>query len=156
MGRSSEELLPLAVGLAWGAALIHASAIPEHIGESWLHGAFFVLAATLQLVWGACAYRNPGPRALKIGALGSLALVAAWLISRTAGAPEALDSWETEPVGLLDLLATLDELALAGVVWLMLSARARLTTNRLLMASTVVGVLLTATVAGPMLASHSH
>ena len=154
--RSPKDFLPLAVGLSWGAGFIHASAIPEHIGESWLHGAFFVVAATLQLIWGGLAYRSADMRVLRAGALGSLALAALWLVSRTVGTPEGFGGWETEAPGLLDVLATLDELTLAGLICLMLSDRKSLTTNRLLMSSIVVGMLLTASLVGPMLVSHSH
>ena len=115
-----------------------------------------MLAATLQLIWGAMVLRGADSRVLRAGAIGSLGLAALWLISRTLGAPDGLGGWDTEPPALLDVLATLDELALAGIVWLMLGTSQRLTTNRLLMASTLVGILLTSSLVGPMLVSHEH
>ena len=154
--RSGRDFLPLAVGLSWGAAFIHASAIPEHLGESWLHGAFFVVVAALPFIWGGLVLRGGDSRVLRAGAIGRLGLATLWLISRTLGAPDGRGGWDTEAPGLLDVLATLDELALAGMVWLMLGTSHRLTTNRLLMASTLVGILLTSSLVGPMLVSHEH
>lgn len=154
--RSPRDFVPLAVALAWSAGFIHAAVVPEHFGESFPQGAFFVLAACLQFTWGGFAYRGPRPRVLLAGAFGSCFVAALWLISRTIGALAGLDKWEAEPVGMLDVLATLDELALAGLVVLILRDRYRLTTHRLLMTSILVGLLVTASVFGPTVASHHH
>lgn len=154
--RAPADLLPLVVGLAWASGFIHAFVIPDHFGESALHTSFFVVVASLQLIWGARAYRDPGRRVLLAGAIGSCVIAAIWLISRTIGAPTGLDAWETEAFGALDVLATVNELALAGLVALILRGRLRLTTHRMLLTSTVVGVLVMASLLAPMLTSHSH
>jgi hypothetical protein len=48
-----------------------------------------------------------------LGALGSVAVIAAWTVSRTAGLPFGPEPWNPESVGLIDALATADEAALA-------------------------------------------
>lgn len=43
-------------------------------------------------------------------------IVGIWLVSRTAGLPLGPDAGEPEPIGLVDLVATIDQLAIAMIV----------------------------------------
>jgi hypothetical protein len=108
--------VPILCGLAWAAALIHVEAAIGHVGEGTLHVLFFVLVANAQFAWGVLAYRLRDTRLLWAGAVGSVAVVAVWLASRTTGVPVGPDAWQPEPVGLLDSIATADELVLALLV----------------------------------------
>jgi predicted branched-subunit amino acid permease len=52
------------------------------------------------------------------GALGSLAVAAVWIVSRTAGVPIGPTPGEPEAVGLIDTVASCDEVLLAALVGL--------------------------------------
>jgi hypothetical protein len=148
------------VALVLATGFIHAVLAPEHFHESWLHGAFFVTAAVAQFAWAGVAFRNRSRRVLLIGAIGSCAIVGIWMLSRTVGVPLTLTEWQREPVESIDLLTSVDELAAAGLLGQALGFRAAhqtpLTTNRLLVASTLVGVMLMATLFMPMVAAHNQ
>lgn len=156
LSRPQADLIPLVAALAWGAAFVHAAVTPEHFAEEpLLHGLFFVVVATLQLIWGAMAYRRPSRRVLLAGVRGNCLLIAIWLLSRTTGLPAGLDSWQREPVAFPDVVATLDELAVVLLVAGMLAPGGlRLTNQRLRLASIVVGILLTASLFAPLGAHH--
>jgi hypothetical protein len=111
----SNRLL-LACGLAWGAAAIHLQAAVEHVDEYVPYAVCFLLLALAQLLWGFAIGRAPTRRLLAAGALGSLMVVALWVVSRTSGLPVGPETWEPERVGALDSLASADEVLLALIV----------------------------------------
>jgi hypothetical protein len=158
--RRPEELVPLAVALVLATGFIHAVLAPEHFDQSRLHGGFFVVAAVAQFAWAGVAFRNRSRRVLLIGAIGSCAIVGIWALSRTIGVPLTLTEWQREPLESIDLLTTVDELTAAALLGQALGFRATdgtpLTTNRLLAASTLVGVLLMASLFMPMIDAHKH
>jgi hypothetical protein len=107
--------------------MIHASVIVPHFREYWLFGAFFVLAALFQLIWGVAVWTRRGDRRLLgAGVAANLAIVLLWVATRTVGLPFGPEPGEVEAAGLHDLLATADELAivLAGVLVLAGGVRA--------------------------------
>lgn len=115
--RLVDDGLLLVCGLAWATGLIHIQASVGHRDKSLLIAILLALVATAQFVWGAAVYRAPGDaRLLWIGAAGSLIIAAAWGLSRTAGVPIGPEHWDPEPIGLIDSLATTDEIALAWFV----------------------------------------
>jgi hypothetical protein len=116
-----------AAALSVAAGLIHASVTVVHFREFWLFGLFFAIAAPLQVVWGEMVRRRPWDRRLLLaGAGANVAVALLWLVSRTVGLPIGPEAGEVEGVGLKDVLATADELALALVVALVLAgARGR-------------------------------
>src|SRR5512143_531170 len=71
--------------LALGAAAIHFASVVPHLDEDWTHGVFFALVAWAQLLWGVAVLVRPSRTVLRIGALGSLAVVLVWVSSRTVG-----------------------------------------------------------------------
>lgn len=152
------ELLLFTAALAWAAAFIHATVISEHFNECWAFGAFFVVVACSQFLWGIWAYRSPRRRVLLGGALGNVAVAALWTISRTSGLPFGPDRWHAEAVGAADVLATLDELAIAVLVVMILNLRGAvsLTPTRVRLASSLIGALLFASLLGPMLGANHH
>ena len=78
----------------------------------------------LQLAWAEAVRRRPGDRRLlAAGAAGNLAVAGVWAMSRVVGVPVGPERFEAEPVGLKDVLATLDELAIAALVALLLLRR---------------------------------
>jgi manganese oxidase len=105
-------LLGMAVALTLGAAMIHVWAMPEHFGEWWLYGALFLLVAVLQGFYGVALWRWAGRTVFILGMGGNLAIVAFYIATRTVGVPFGPHVGEVEAVGVLDLTATMCEVAL--------------------------------------------
>ena len=111
-GRLDDRLF-MACGLVWGAGLIHVAAAVEHYHEYRLYALFFALLAPLQFVWGLVVCRRPSRRLVLAGAVGCLLVVGLWVMSRTTGMPIGPEPWRPEAVGVIDAIATADELTLA-------------------------------------------
>jgi hypothetical protein len=115
-GLSSEyQASPYAV-IALGsllAAVVHGLVIGEHVDESALYGAFFIVVTVLQVLYAVAVMARPGRLLLWLGAVGNVAIVVLWIVTRTAGIPVGPHAGEVEPVGLLDILAAVAELAVA-------------------------------------------
>jgi hypothetical protein len=127
--------------LSFGAAAIHVGVIGDHFHEFWLYGAFFVVVAALQLSWGVLVLARPRRRAIVAGGIGSAAIAAVWLVSRTAGIPIGPGGGGREAVGVPDAVSTGFEVAIAvGVVLLVRTSLGRIPISRSL-------TLLSATVA---------
>ena len=108
---------PMAALLAAGAGIIHVKAAIDHGGHWWAFGVFFGLLVCFQLGWALLVQRGRrDARLLDAGIYISLATAATWLLSRTVGVPFGPWAWDAEPIGALDLIATLDELALAALL----------------------------------------
>ena len=114
--RELDDRLLIACGLAWAAGLIHVLAAVQHVSEYVPFAVFFELLALAQFGWGVAIYRSASRRLLALGAAASLLVVAVWVVSRTAGVPLGPAPWTPEPVGLLDTVASADELVLALLV----------------------------------------
>jgi hypothetical protein len=121
-------------GLALASALIHVQAAIDHFEASQLEAALFILLANAQLAWGILVYKSADATLLWVGAGASVLVAGAWAMSRTIGIPIGPHPWAPEPVGMIDLLATLDELLLALAV-VMRWSRARGAAARVLRAT---------------------
>lgn len=108
-----------ALGL-FASAATHGAVMPDHFAQSWLYGTFFLAAATAQLVAGVLLLVRPTPRLLRAVVAGSVAVVVLWAVSRFVGVPVGPDHGATEPIGVLDVLATVAELATAAGAWFVL------------------------------------
>jgi hypothetical protein len=108
--------LAVMCALAWSAGLIHIAAAVAHLDEYALFAVFFQVLAIGQLGWGALLYRSASRGLLVAGAIVSVMVVALWVASRTSGLPIGPEPWAPEPVGLIDALASADELLLALLV----------------------------------------
>lgn len=105
------------VGLAATAGLIHLVATIEHVSDDWPLGVFFALIGAGQLLAALWIYRKPDDQPmLKAVAAGSIAIVLLWLSSRTTGIPLGPNAGKVSSVGVADTIATLHELAFAGIV----------------------------------------
>src|SRR5829696_345419 len=106
-----------AAALSLIAALTHAWAMPEHFEEWWGYGTFFLIAAAAQACYGLALLRWPGRSLLLLGVVGNLSIVSLWAVTRTAGLPFfGPHAGEVERVGVVDLSATVVELALITVL----------------------------------------
>jgi len=92
------------------AGLIHASVVPHHLEESVILGVAFVATAIFQIAWAAPVSARLGRTVLDVGAVVNGAVVAGWIVSRTVGLPFGPHAWVAEPVGAVDVTATLLEL----------------------------------------------
>src|SRR5918993_3009880 len=106
------SLSGMAVALTLGAAMIHVWAMPEHFGEWWFYGVLFLLAALLQGFYGVALWLWGGRKIFLLGIGGNFAIVVFYLITRTVGVPFGPHVGEVEAVGVLDLTATICEVAL--------------------------------------------
>ena len=125
MGQRTTTLC--AATLSVFAALIHLWVTPEHFEEWWGYGAFFLVVAAGQGLYGAVLLRRPSRWLLLLGMVFNLGIVAFYLVTRTAGIPFfGPHAGEVEAVGAVDLLATMAELALVTfLAGLLRSARRR-------------------------------
>ena len=102
-----------------GAALIHASMAPSHLGEAAVEGAGFVAAAWVQVLLAVAVLVRPTRRVLLAVVVSSAALIAVWAVSRTAGLPFGDHSGHAESVSIVDGVCVALEVAallLAGAL----------------------------------------
>jgi hypothetical protein len=145
-----DDALFLACGLSWAAAIIHVKAALDHFDQSVAEAVLFEIAACAQLVWGIAVYRGAGRRVLLAGIAGNLAIVVVWVASRTSGPPIGPTPGQPEEVGLIDTVASCDELLLAALVALHLTHAPR----RPALTATALGLLLLSSLA--VVGPHVH
>jgi hypothetical protein len=115
------DALRIAAWLSIAAGLIHAIAMIDHFSHYWLFGVFFLVLTYGQVLWGIALLRGRATeQMLRSGVLANLAIVAIWLVSRTAGLPFGPNAGDPEAVGPMDVAATLDQLVLVSYVALLL------------------------------------
>jgi hypothetical protein len=92
---------------------VHLSVIREHFHEALLYGWFFLVLTMLQFGFAAWVIRRPSPALFRAGGMASLAVVLLWLATRTTGIPLGPAAGQTEPFGVLDVVASGAELVTA-------------------------------------------
>jgi hypothetical protein len=122
-----KKWLYAAAGLSALAGFIHVLAAPEHF-EEWIgYGMFFFAAAAAQILFALmlAAYAdNPHRDLLIAGIAGNAAIILLWLITRTLGIPFfGPEAGEVEPLGVLDSLSKITELALIACLAVLLRRR---------------------------------
>ena len=129
-GRASCVAIAAAL-LSAGAASIHYAVIADHLEEWWAFGVFFAAMGIAQLVWATLVVVSPSHLLVWLGASGNAAVVALWILTRTAGTLVGPDAHTPESVGVADSVATAFELGvvLAGA-WLAGGVRATRRTAR--------------------------
>jgi hypothetical protein len=121
---AKQHLIVLAAALlSAGAAAIHYAVINGHFDEWWGFGAFFVASGIAQLAWAIAAVTWPSRSLFWLGVLGNAAIVALWIVTRTAGTLLGPEPHTPEPVGLADTVATGFEAAIVACA-LLLASRA--------------------------------
>jgi hypothetical protein len=99
------------------AALIHLWVMPEHFGEWWGYGAFFLIAASAQLAYVPLLLLRPGRTVLLLGIIGNSLVVLLWLVTRAVGIPLfGPEAWEVEKVGAIDVCASASEAAIVAAL----------------------------------------
>jgi hypothetical protein len=88
--------------------------MPDHFRESIWYGGFFLAIASTQIVVAARVLRKPS-RALVVAMVGtSVWIIVLWAWTRVVGVPIGPDNGATEPLGVLDAVASLAELCTVG------------------------------------------
>ena len=120
-----------AVALSLVAGLMHAWVAPEHFGEWWGYGLFFVGAALVQILYAALLVWRPQKWIVAAGVAGNLLIIGLYVFTRTVGIPFiGPGAWEVEGVDAIGLASKAAELALVVALLVLISARSRLMTTR--------------------------
>ena len=105
------------------AAVVHALVAPEHFAESALYGWFFVTTAVAGIGYAVAVVVRPSGRLLLGGAAANAAVVGLWLFTRVVAVPLGPGAGQTEPFGVLDLVASGAELVAVAAAVLALRRR---------------------------------
>lgn len=99
-----------AATLSVAAAMIHAYMMPQHFGEWWGYGCFFLISALAQGAGAVALTGWPRRSVVLVGVAGNLLILTVWALSRTVGTPLfGPGAGEVEPLGLLDALCAIVE-----------------------------------------------
>jgi hypothetical protein len=101
-------------GLSAGAAVIHLAAAPSHYLEIGDLASGFAFAAAFQASTVRWWLAAPTRRTILIGIAGNLAIVVAWLFTRTVGLPVGPFAGGPEPIGYPDGASVAFELLLVA------------------------------------------
>lgn len=149
---------PGLAALVAGAGVIHLAMVPSHLDASAADGVGFFVAGWLQLGLAALLAVRAGAWALRATVVVNLVLIAAWVVSRTAGLPVGAHAGEAEDASLVDgLCVTLEVAAVAvAAVLLLRPALAPLRAPTVAFAGGLVAlVLVTAALASPSARDHA-
>ncbi len=140
-----------AAGLAFAAALIHLWATPAHLEQWWGYGTFFVATAAGQGAFGVALLRRVTQPLVLAGIWANAAIIALYVVTRTAGLPLGPQNGMVEDAGMLDMLATVAEVGVVvALVALLGGAYRGWTINALLLLGALLWVLrLTGVLIGP-------
>jgi hypothetical protein len=119
----SRRLVIAAAALSLLAAAIHVWVMPEHFGEWWGYGAFFLVVAVAQALYaGLLVRRTPEPSLIWAGVLGNLAIIVLWAWTRTIGIPLfGPHAGEVEAIGAIDVASKIVEALLIACLVILLS-----------------------------------
>jgi len=97
------------------AAGVHFAVMGEHFREYAAFGVFFSLVAWFQSLWALGVVVSPTRPLLAVGLVVNAAVVAIWIVSRTAGLPIGPEPGTAEPAAFLDVLSTILEIGIVVV-----------------------------------------
>jgi hypothetical protein len=112
LGEESTVEIILRAGVALlstGASLIHFVVLPAHWSEYWAYGLFFLVSACAQMLWALWVILAPSRPLYLAGAVGNAAIVALWVVTRTAGIPLGPSAGESEAAQFADVASTVFE-----------------------------------------------
>jgi hypothetical protein len=92
---------------------VHICVIGEHFEESALYGTFFLVLSAVQLGWAVWLLVRPSRAWLLSGAAAFVLVALLWLATRTVGIPLGPEAGELEEFGVLDIIASAAEVAVA-------------------------------------------
>ena len=103
------RLLVAAAVASAAAGLLHYVATAMHLPDEVIAAVLFTLIGLVQIIWPSLL-REPRRWVLVAGIVVNALAFAAWLVSRTLGAPIGHHAGEVEHVGLIDGVCVLAEL----------------------------------------------
>lgn len=109
---AARSLALMMAGLSGGAAVIHLAAAPSHYAELGDLGAGFLVSAAFQAWWALRCLAGPSRRAIDVGIVVNLGIVAAWTWTRTVGLPIGEFAGRAEPIGFPDGASVVFEIVL--------------------------------------------
>lgn len=152
------ELGWVVAALSAAAGIIHFAMVPVH-GESNVEPILFAMAGWFQIGVAALIVARRGSRTLyAVTALGTAAILGAWVWSRTVGLPFGVHANEAEDISVVDGLTALLEVGVVVVSIRLVLGDARQRVTPLVPALAAVGAVALATfaVTSPEAANHSH
>jgi hypothetical protein len=127
-------------------AVIHFVVAGEHYAEYWAFGVFMLGAAWFQLAWALGITLRPARPLLALGLVANSAIVAVYIVTRTAGDVIGPTPHAVEGVGFGDLFCTICEAALvAGTTVAVFVPLRRPVSRRRLTATSLTAALAAAT-----------
>jgi hypothetical protein len=102
----------MAAALSFLAQSIHLWVLPEHYLMWDTAGYFFLFVAACQGALGVSLLFGAGRWTLRLGIILNLLVIFVWAFTRTVGIPAWVGAFMREPVGALDLAATVVEVVL--------------------------------------------
>ena len=93
------------------AAGLHLAVLPAHLEEGAAIGAFFAVVALGQLGAAIAVQRGVGSWTRAVIAVANVGVIVVWAVSRTAGLALGGHDAAPEPIGLLDSLSLVAEMA---------------------------------------------
>jgi hypothetical protein len=118
-----------AAALSLAAAWVHLAYLGSHLRQWWAYGAFFLATGAGQALFAPLVLRRPRGWVAATGIGGNVAIIAMYVLTRTAGPPVGPHAHVPEQAGAVDLAATATEVVLVGVLLTMLDGRARRVTG---------------------------
>jgi hypothetical protein len=99
--------------LSSATGLIHMWFAPEHF-EEWIgYGLFFVISSTAQIIYALVLLAwKPTRSWLLAGIFGNTFIILLYIVTRTLGIPVGPEAGMVEPLGILDVLSKIIEIAL--------------------------------------------
>jgi hypothetical protein len=113
---TARSLALMMAGLSGGAAVIHLAAAPSHYAELGDLGAGFLVSAAFQAWWALRCLAGPSRRAIDLGIVVNLGIVATWTWTRTVGLPIGEFAGRAEPIGFPDGASVVFELLLLALL----------------------------------------
>ena len=131
----------LCAGLSVGAGVIHQAVVPDHLAQWWVFGVLFFATALVQFAWAVAYLVRPGRRLALAGVMINSGIIAVWVVSRSVGLPAGPAAGRPDQVGFVDLVATVLEVVLVGVLVARLLPRtaARLDSRRVSFGDASIG-----------------
>jgi hypothetical protein len=128
-----------AAALSLAAAWVHLAYMSSHFREWWAYGAFFLAVGAGQALLALALIRRPAPTIVLAGIAGNVAIIGMYVLSRTAGVPLGPHAHVAERAGAVDVGTTAAEVALVGVLLVVLEPAGRRRVANVLL---VIGIAL--------------
>lgn len=109
--------LQVAAGLVtMSAGFVHALAGESHFSIWWGYGLFFAIVSICQLLGGAALFFWRSRGLYWAGIVGTVVIVAVYVLTRTVGVPFGPEAGDVERIGLLDAVSKAFELTYLALI----------------------------------------